>query len=54
MNPLGKNSGEGLHAGHHPLNTLRHYVKLNIADIRRTRPPERDEWERGRGARGAG
>jgi len=37
--------------GHESLDTLQHYVKLNIADLRdthhRTHPRERDEEERG-------
>jgi len=38
--------------GHESLNTLKHYVKLQIRDIRkthrRTHPRERDERQRGR------
>ena len=38
--------------GHESLDTLKHYVKLDIADIRKTHhkthPRERDERERGR------
>jgi site-specific recombinase XerD len=37
--------------GHESLDTLKHYVKLHIADLKathhRTHPPERDEEERG-------